>query len=211
MDLCWPVFGETLQPETLRLEGQETLMTFIPGTNREDGPCVVWVGSTIHGLDPVYGPFPNIAEAQAWAKKESNTDGSHPGMTCSDYLILMLDTSHVKAEVLLVKDAPTYDAVEKLQKKLFPHGYMTAEREDDAVMINTGLRVPHNPDLEEGPMERCYDDNDVEIERDYSWEENAETSPPICIARVTNLATFMKGMLDENPATDDDLPGGLAG
>ncbi len=55
-------------------------MTLIPGTNREDGPCVVWIGTTIHGLDDVYGPFPNCVAAgdfidqkvaEEWCSKEN--------------------------------------------------------------------------------------------------------------------------------------------
>ncbi len=69
-------------------------MTLIPGTNREDGPCVVWFGTTIHGLDDVYGPFPNCADATAfidqkvaeeWCSKENS-------------LVLMLNESPLVVE-----------------------------------------------------------------------------------------------------------------
>ena len=37
---------------------------------REAQSLVVWIGSTIHGLDDAYGPFDTIEEIDAWLESQ---------------------------------------------------------------------------------------------------------------------------------------------
>ncbi len=45
---------------------------------------IVWIGSTIHGLDDTYGPFDTIDDAEEWLKSQPVPPGPER------YLILML-------------------------------------------------------------------------------------------------------------------------
>ena len=140
-------------------------MTLIPETNREDGPCVVWIGTTIHGLDDVYGPFPNCATAEAFIDQKVAEDW------CSkeNALVLMLDQSLLKADILLQSGEPTYDNVSELTKAMFPNGWASDDNEQNEVVIHTGLRISENPDAEGGLLERVWDDNDNEIPVPEEW------------------------------------------
>lgn len=37
---------------------------------REAESLIVWIGSTIHGLDDAYGPFDTIEEIDAWLESQ---------------------------------------------------------------------------------------------------------------------------------------------
>jgi len=173
-------------------------MTLIPGTDREDGPCVVWIGTTIHGLDDVYGPFPNITQAQAFIDKKvaeewCSKDGA---------LVLMLDQTHIKADILMQSGVPTYDNVCELAKAMFPHGFSTQDNDNGEVIIRTGLRIPDDPDLENGSLERCYDDDGAELPVDYSWEEREENARPPIV--TLDLKSAVDACLD---IANEVLPG----
>lgn len=105
-------------------------MTLIPGTNREDGPCVVWIGTTIHGLDDVYGPFPNCVAAgdfidqkvaEEWCSKENA-------------LILMLNQSPLKADVppVMLDLKSACEAMLDICNEVFPDGKLVPDDEDSA-------------------------------------------------------------------------------
>lgn len=150
-------------------------MTIIPGTNREDGPCVVWIGTTIHGLDDVYGPFPNCTAAKAFIDEKIAEEW------CSkeNALVLMLDQTYIKADVLMQTGVPTYDNVIELADAMFPHGGTSTANEEGEVIIHTGLRISENPAVKEGVLERVYDDNANEIPVPEEWYEDIDASPPI--------------------------------
>ncbi len=140
-------------------------MTLIPGTHREDGPCVVWIGTTIHGLDDVYGPFPNVAAADVFIDKKVADEW------CSkeDALILMLDQSLLKVDILLQSGEPTYENVCELAKAMFPKGWCSTDNEQGEVILHTGMRISENPDVVDGILERVWDDNDNEIPIPQEW------------------------------------------
>lgn len=149
-------------------------MTLIPETNREDGPCVVWIGTTIHGLDDVYGPFPNCATAEAFIDQKVAEEW------CSkeNALVLMLDQSLLKADILLQSGEPTYDNVIELTKAMFPNGWSSDDNEQNEVVIHTGLRISENPAAEAGVLERVWDDNDNEIPVPEEWYKEEDAQPP---------------------------------
>ena len=176
-------------------------MTLIPGTNREDGPCVVWIGTTIHGLDDVYGPFPNCVAAGDFIDKKVAEEW------CSkeNALVLMLDQSLLKADILLQSGEPTYDNVSELTKAMFPNGWASDDNEQNEVVIHTGLRISENPDAEDGLLERVWDDNDNEIPVPEEWYKEADAQPPIV---TLDLKSACDAMLD---ICNEVFPGGKIG
>ena len=47
---------------------------------------IVWIGSTIHGMDDTYGPFDSIEAAEEWLDSQPG-----PPRSVNDYLILKLN------------------------------------------------------------------------------------------------------------------------
>jgi len=43
---------------------------------REAESLIVWIGSTIHGLDDAYGPFDTIEEIDAWLESQPEPPSS---------------------------------------------------------------------------------------------------------------------------------------
>lgn len=59
----------------------------IPGTNKQDGPCVVVLAAKAHNFDTVYGPFPDVADATMFIVGNAGDAGCDQ----DDPLILMLN------------------------------------------------------------------------------------------------------------------------
>ncbi len=178
-------------------------MTLITGTNKQDGPCVVLMAKKANAFDMVYGPFPNVGDATLFIV----SNAGDMDLDQDDPVILMLDQTHIKADILMQSGVPTYDNVCKLATAMFPHGFSTQDNDNGEVIIRTGLRIPDDPDLEDGPLERCYDDDGAELPVDYSWEEREEKNAQAPIVTL-DLKSACDAMLD---ICNEVFPGGKLG
>ena len=187
-------------------------MTLITGTNKQDGPCVVLMAKKANSFDMVYGPFPTVADATLFIV----SNAGDMDLDQDDPSILMLDQSRIKADVILQTGVPTHDDVCKIAQAMFPHGFTTQDNDMGEIMIRTGLRFPDDPDLEDGPLERCYDDAGAELPVDRSWEEREAKAarPPIVTLDLKSAVdacldianeVFPGGKLEAVEAPDDDI------